>query len=54
MIRATQPAVIKRSYRPRFRPDARQQRALAQWFGHARFAWNWALATRSEHGESAR
>ena len=27
-------------------PTRSQERALAQWFGHARWAWNWAFETR--------
>ena len=27
-------------------PTRSQERALAQWFGHARWAWNWALEAR--------
>ena len=26
--------------------DATQERALARWFGHSRWVWNWALAAR--------
>ena len=40
--------MVTRAYKLRLRPSADQRRALAQWFGHARFAWNWALDARQK------
>lgn len=37
-----------RAYRLRLYPTRAQERALAQWFGQARFAWNWALDARTK------
>ena len=35
-----------RAYKLRFYPSGEQTQALAQWFGHARWIWNWALDAR--------
>lgn len=34
---------VQRSFRIRAYPNAAQQRMLSQWFGSARWLWNWAL-----------
>ena len=35
-----------RAYKLRLYPTRAQERDLAQWFGHSRWVWNWALAAR--------
>ena len=35
-----------RAYKLRLYPTRTQQRALARWFGHSRWVWNWALEAR--------
>ena len=35
-----------RAYKLRLYPTRTQERALARWFGHSRWVWNWALAAR--------
>ena len=35
-----------RAYKLRLYPTRTQERALACWFGHSRWVWNWALAAR--------
>ena len=35
-----------RAYEYRFYPTRIQERDLAQWFGHGRWVWNWALEAR--------
>lgn len=39
----------RRAFRFRLYPNAEQQQALTLQFGHARFAYNWSLATRKAH-----
>jgi putative transposase len=47
--------IIQKAFRYRIYPNPAQQHLLAVQFGHARFAYNWALAKRQEyykqHGE---
>ena len=38
--------MTRRAWKLRMYPTRSQERALAQWFGHARWAWNWALEAR--------
>ena len=38
--------VTRRAYKLRFYPTLVQERALACWFGHTRWVWNWALDAR--------
>src|SRR6266511_4690550 len=38
--------IIRKAFRYRISPTAKQEQALAVQFGHARFVWNWALAWR--------
>jgi len=38
--------VTIRAYKLRLYPTRTQERALARWFGHSRWVWNWALAAR--------
>lgn len=40
--------MTQRAYKLRFYPTHAQERALAQWFGHCRWAWNWALDARGK------
>lgn len=44
---AVMPAV-QRSYRVRAYPNGAQIRLLNQWFGCARFLWNWSLSSRTK------
>ena len=37
-----------RGYKLRMYPTRTQERALAQWFGHARWVWNWGLESRQK------
>ena len=37
-----------RAYKLRMYPTRIQERALAQWFGHTRWAWNWGLDSRQK------
>lgn len=39
---------VQRSYRIRCYPNPAQERMLRQWFGCARFLWNWSLSSRSK------
>lgn len=41
--------IIQKAFRYRIYPNSAQQHLLAVQFGHARFAYNWALAQRQEH-----
>ncbi|MCX9078891.1 MAG: transposase, partial [Candidatus Methanoperedens sp.] len=47
--------MVRRAFRFRLYPNQEQQRALAVQFGHARFVYNWGLATRkasyADHGK---
>ncbi|MDD9981411.1 MAG: transposase [Gammaproteobacteria bacterium] len=46
-------ATLQRGYRLRAYPDRAQARTLAQWVGCRRWAWNWALETRTQAYEEA-
>lgn len=35
-----------RAYKLRLYPTRTQERALARWFGHSRWVWNWARDAR--------
>ena len=35
-----------RAYKLRLYPSPEQEAALARWFGHSRWVWNWALDAR--------
>ena len=37
-----------RAYKLRLYPTRKQEHALARWFGHARWTWNWALKARTK------
>lgn len=37
---------VMRAYKLRLYPTGTQERALARWFGHGRWVWNWALEAR--------
>ena len=37
-----------RGYKLRMYPTRTQERALAQWFGHTRWVWNWGLESRQK------
>ena len=37
---------VMRAYKLRLYPTRSQERALARWFGHGRWVWNWALEAR--------
>ena len=39
---------MMRAYKLRLYPTRTQERALAQWFGHGRWVWNWALEARGK------
>ena len=39
---------MHRSYKLRLYPTQVQRCALAQWFGHSRFVWNWGLESRQK------
>lgn len=41
--------IVQRAFRYRIYPNPAQQHLLAVQFGHARFAFNWALAQREAH-----
>ena len=41
--------MFRKAFRYRLYPNKEQQAGLAVQFGHARFVYNWALATRSAH-----
>jgi putative transposase len=41
--------MLRKAFRYRLYPNQTQAAALAVQFGHARFAYNWALATRKEY-----
>jgi putative transposase len=41
-------AVVQKSIRIRAYPNGAQERLLNQWFGSARWAWNWALECRQK------
>lgn len=43
--------IVHRAFRYRIYPNKAQQAALAVQFGHARYVFNWGLATRKEHYE---
>ena len=47
--------MLRRAYRYRAYPNKTQEAALTVQFGHARFVYNWGLATRKdyyrEHGK---
>jgi putative transposase len=41
--------MLRKAFRYRLYPNQQQAAALTVQFGHARFVYNWALATRKEH-----
>ena len=41
--------MFRKAFRYRLYPNKEQQAGLAVQFGHARFVYNWALATRNAH-----
>lgn len=41
--------MLRKAFRYRLYPNKEQQAGLAVQFGHARFVYNWALATRNAH-----
>lgn len=43
--------IVHKTFRYRIYPNKTQQSALAVQFGHARYVYNWGLATRKEHYE---
>jgi putative transposase len=42
-------SIVRRVYRYRLEPTARQEQQLRQFAGARRFIWNWALQQRREH-----